>query len=412
MKLDYQAKWKQIAPQTLFDKLEPSLQKFLREKANTFFFTLQELKQICSIANDLKMWQQPSLETIWPSELTDKKQILQIIKYHWLQLKNTLPDYKSFHPKHHATKTKLIEQQKKALGLGRCPVASPLTRCCQLYTLDAVDNCGLDCSYCCIQSFYSQGEICFDSHFKEKLKELKLDPNKIYHIGTGQSSDSLMWGNKGDILATLFDFARQNSNVILELKSKSDNIDYLLKQDIPRNIITTWSLNPEIIIEKEEHQTTSLAKRLNAAKKIAQKGNLIGFHFHPMIYYQNWKSEYQTIFNNILSNFKPEQIAMISFGTLTFTRSVLKKIQSRNFETLVTRIPLDEIAGKFSYPYQTKLEMFQFAYQAFAPWHTQVYFYLCMEDIRLWPEIFGYDYQDNDQFEQEMIKAYQEKISN
>ena len=59
-----------------------------------------------------------------------------------------------------------------------------------------------------------------------KLRKLKLDPNKSYHIGTGQSSDSLMWGNKEGVLDALFEFARLNSNVILEFKTKSNNIRY------------------------------------------------------------------------------------------------------------------------------------------------------------------------------------------
>jgi len=108
-------------------------------------------------------------------------------------------------------------------------VASEKTRCCNLLTLDAVESCGFDCSYCSIQSFYNEGKVVFDTNFKERLKSLKLDRGKYYHIGTGQSSDSLMWGNRGGVLDGLFEFARENSNVILELKTKSDNIEYLLK---------------------------------------------------------------------------------------------------------------------------------------------------------------------------------------
>ena len=50
-----------------------------------------------------------------------------------------------------------------------------------------------------------------DADFKEiakltKLKNLNLEQNKTYHIGTGQSSDSLMWGNREGILDALFEF--------------------------------------------------------------------------------------------------------------------------------------------------------------------------------------------------------------
>ncbi|MCP4236903.1 MAG: DNA photolyase, partial [Aestuariibacter sp.] len=142
---------------------------------------------------------------------------------------------------------------KAKLGLGRCPVASPRTRCCNLQTLDAVENCGYGCSYCSIQSFFDGKQISFDSSFSDKLQNLVLDPEQTYHIGTGQSSDSLMWGNSHDVLDGLIDFARTNNNVILELKTKSANVGHLLRAQAPRNMIFTWSLNTPTLIHHEEH---------------------------------------------------------------------------------------------------------------------------------------------------------------
>ena len=104
--------------------------------------------------------------------------------------------------------------------VGRCPVASDETVCCNLYTIDAVENCGFGCNYCTIQTFYDD-QVLFDSKLPEKLKKLDFDPDRFYHLGTGQSSDSLMWGNQHRILDSLRDFAEENPNVLLELKTKS-----------------------------------------------------------------------------------------------------------------------------------------------------------------------------------------------
>ncbi len=157
-----------------------------------------------------------------------------------------------------------MENSRERTIIGDCPVASPKTRCCNLKTLDSVISCGHDCSYCSIQSFYTGGKVQFDTHLKEKLAELSFDPSKRYHIGTGQSSDSLMWGNRGNSLDYLTEFAKKNKNVILEFKTKSKNVEWLLQNDIPRNVIVTWSLNPQEIIDNEEHLTASLEERLRA----------------------------------------------------------------------------------------------------------------------------------------------------
>lgn len=53
------------------------------------------------------------------------------------------------------------------------------------------------------------------SHLIKRLQtnyqNLTLDATKTYHIGTGQSSDSLMWGNRSGVLDALFAFARKPS---------------------------------------------------------------------------------------------------------------------------------------------------------------------------------------------------------
>ena len=120
-------------------------------------------------------------------------------------------------------------------------------------TIDAVQGCSLGCSYCSIQTFYSDGKISIDKNLAEKLANIPLDPNKKYHIGSGQSSDSLAIGNREGVLDAQLDFAKSNSNIILEFKTKSNNISHLLNTDIPKNVFVSWSLNPQIFIDNEEH---------------------------------------------------------------------------------------------------------------------------------------------------------------
>jgi spore photoproduct lyase len=219
-----------------------------------------------------------------------------------------------------------------------------------------------------------------------------------------------MWGNRNGTLDALLDFASEHPNVILELKTKSDNIAHLLARKVPENVLTTWSLNPQVIIDNEEHFTASLEKRLDAAGKMAEKGNLIGFHFHPMVYYDEWKRDYRDLFTEITKRFQPEDTAMISLGTLTFIKPVIRKMRERKVKSRILEMPLEDAEGKLSYPLDIKREMFRFAYQSLSSWHDRVFFYMCMEDISLWKDVFGYEYPDNDAFELAMIQQYEEKI--
>ncbi|VAX09528.1 Spore photoproduct lyase [hydrothermal vent metagenome] len=407
----YKQKFTTISSQTIFPLLTEDEQHFIRTQAETMRFTLQELRQVCEITRDLNMWEGATIQQIWPA-LETKKHLIKELKSHWADLKNNAIQYPDTQDSSNlpTQKLKLATIAKERLGLGYCPVASPRTRCCNLMTLDAIDNCGFDCSYCSIQAFYHENKIFFDQGFADKLQALELDPNETYHIGTGQSSDSLMWGNKHGILDALCQFAHANPNVILELKTKSKNINYLLEHEIPPNIICTWSLSTPTLISNEEHRTATLEDRLDAARQVANQGILVGFHFHPMIHYSHWQEDYSAIFSSLQTMFSPPEVALVSLGTLTFTKGVIKQIRQRGLKSKILQLPLVETSGKLSYPDEMKLEMFSHVYNSLSTWHDEVFFYLCMENNRLWQPVFGYEYPTNEDFEIAMKRHYMGKV--
>lgn len=396
---------------TIFYKLPENEQKFIKEKSIEFKFSFSQIKQIVDMARDLDMWNEKTIEEIFP-EHSQKKVIFSRLKKAYEELRSKPNSYNGFELKNQRDEQKFTfkTETKEGFGLGLCPVASEKTRCCNLLTLDAVESCGFDCSYCSIQSFYNQNTITFDSGFAAKLKNLNLEKDRTYHIGTGQSSDSLLWGNREGILDALFDFARQNPNVILEFKTKSDNIKYFLQNNVPKNIICTWSLNTPTIIQNEEHLTASLDKRISAARKVADKGIKIGFHFHPIVEYENYLDEYGGVYTRLLKEFQPDEVALVSFGTLTFIKPVIKQLRERDFRSKITQMPFENASGKSSYPHNIKVEMFKHAYESFTPWHKKVFFYLCMEEHEMWKETFGYQYATNNDFERAMLATYTKKL--
>ncbi len=407
----YTDKFNNAIKNTIFSQLPQDEQKFIKEKSLLFKLSFQEIKQIIEIARDLRMWNEVPLMKIFPTHEA-KKVVMRQLKTSYETLRKKPNSYENFTLKNIPTeqKYKFTTQEKKGFGLGLCPVASEKTRCCNLLTLDAVESCGFDCSYCSIQSFYNQNTITFDSGFADKLKNLQLDQNKTYHIGTGQASDSLMFGNREGILDALFLFAKENPNVILEFKTKSDNIRYFLENNVPKNILCTWSLNTQTIIDNEEHLTASLSKRIASARKLADKGIKVGFHFHPIVEYENYLDQYKEVYQSLQKTFTSQEVALVSFGTLTFIKPVIKQLRAREFHSKITQIPMADASGKSSYPAVTKEEMFSHAYKSFQAWHKEVFFYLCMEEHEMWAKTFGYQYATNNDFERAMLSSYAQKL--
>ncbi len=409
-----------FSDQPFFLLLSPQIKQFLTEEAKQLRFSVQDCRQSCEIALDLQMWGNDSIEDIWPdsSKLNTtgkarKQLVMKQLKSTWEHLKsdqNSYPDDSSAPKISAAAIPQAIE--KESLGLGRCPVASPRTLCCNLQTLDAVDNCGYGCSYCSIQSFFDGKQINFDKGFADKLKNLKLDPEKTYHIGTGQSSDSLMWGNSHGVLDAVIDFAHANPNVILELKTKSANVNHLIRSNAPKNILCTWSLSTPTLIHHEEHGTASLEKRLAAARQVADAGFVVGFHFHPIIHYDHWEEDYQAVVKQLTSQFDTDEVALISLGTLTYIKSVMREIRKKAIPSQILKMPLVDADGKLSYPDDIKLSMFKSVYNSFPDsWKEQVFYYLCMENQRFWKPVFGFEYASNDEFETAMKSSYLTKIN-
>ncbi len=379
-------------------------------------FTFSEMKIFCELAIDLHVWQENSILKLWKEaseQFNEKKMIFSEVRKQYNKIQCSLKSYENFQstifPKNRLVK--LLDRKRNKKIWGPCPVFSDKTVCCGLDTLDAVKNCGFGCSYCAIQTMFTDEDVQFDVDFSKHLQSVYINADEFYHIGTGQSSDSLMWGNHQSMLTELILFAQNHPNVLLEFKTKSKNIKPLLKHKIPQNVMCSWSLNPDRVISKEEHFTASLDERLCAAKMVSDSGVFLGFHFHPIIWYEHWEKDYVEIVKRVLSDFNPDRVLFISLGTLTFPKPVINKIRSSGISSKILQMPMEENPeGKLTYPESIKHNLFSTVYEAFQPWHDLVFFYLCMEEKKFWKNLFGKVYQNNAEFKNDLARCVTAKI--
>ena len=420
--MDTETEQQFLATYPLAASLREEDRRFLLELSGRHRFSFQQMRMLIEQSIDLSLWDQEPLSMLWNEEFGAKlsgkprtKAIIEATNQQIDTLRRNPTDYSSFSKK---PKTSRKATHVETLGderlLGRCPcpVSGEKTRCCNLLTLDVVQQCAFACSYCSIQSFYHKQEIHFAANLAQRLETLEL-PEGAWHIGTGQSSDSLMWGNTHGILDALSNFATKHPQVILELKTKSGRTDWLDTTSFPRNMVASWSLNAPTVIQKEEHLTASLEDRLSAARKAADYGMPVGFHLHPMVHFVGWEEEYRTVVDGITTRFSPEEVVMVSLGTLTFTKEVLKQLRESGRPSRILQMELTETAGKYSYPVETKQQLFSHAYNCFPEsWKTEAgpFFYLCMELPQLWKPVFGYSFPDNASFESAMQRHYLRKV--
>ena len=405
----YADKLRRLEADTLLPRLGPEARDFVRAAALAHRFTFQELRRVAEAARDLEMWREEPLAVWWrraEQKVTfegreRKKALLGRLEGHMRSLAAAAKRYPEAGLE--APPRRLVRLERRdteAEILGLCPAYSEQTVCCGLRTLDAVRGCSFGCSYCTIQTFY--GEVAeLEDGLAEKLADIELDPDRRYHIGTGQSSDSLIWGNRGGVLDALLEFARRHPNVVLELKTKSDNVRPLLERDrLPGNVVCSWSVNTDTVIRNEEHGTASLERRLAAARKMADRGSAVGFHFHPMVFHHGWREEYGAIAARLLDTFSPREVLFVSMGAVTFIKPVVREIRRRGGETKILQMDLvPDHHGKLTYPDEIKVKLFGHLFERLGRWHEDVFFYLCMEAPAIWRRTLGRDYPTNEEFE-------------
>ena len=409
---EYQQKLARMESSTLLPVLEVAEARFIRGLARTYRFTYQELRQVSLAARDLGMWREPALQIWWEgTERTTtgagkyrKKALLQELAKHVATLAASAKVYpESGSAARPRRRVQLQEKKTSRRVLGLCPAYSEETVCCGLHTLDAVRGCPFSCSYCTIQTFYGESAE-LEEDLAGKLADLDLDPHRKYHIGTGQASDSLVWGNRGGILDALLGFAADNPNVLLELKTKSENVSYLVEREIPGNVVCSWTLNTATVIANEEKGAASLEQRLRAARRTADQGIPVSFHFHPMVFYAGGEHDYPDLVRRVLEMFSPAEISFISMGSVTMIKPVVQEIRRRGGETKILQMEMvQDHHGKLTYPDEVKLSLFKSLYGAFAPWHKEVFFYLCMETAAIWQQVLGFAYPTNSEFETDFL---------
>ena len=244
---------------TLYDRLDATSQACIDGVTSRYRCTVQEVRELCEAARDLAMWGEPGIDEWWaaaeaagaeaagaeaagaeaavhlrlnPRER--KKRLIGALREHLRRLRAepTRYDRPAAKPERAPAKPqraplRFVDAPAETSVFGDCPVRSDRTLCCNLKTIDAVQNCSFGCSYCTIQTFYGD-RVAVDRDLGRKLREIELDDRRFYHIGTGQSSDSLVWGNRAGMLDELCRFAAEHPNVLLELKTKSANVSYFL----------------------------------------------------------------------------------------------------------------------------------------------------------------------------------------
>ncbi|HEX9444752.1 MAG TPA: radical SAM protein, partial [Candidatus Binatia bacterium] len=222
-----------------------------------------------------------------------------------------------------AAKRRLLLARHRGEFLKKCP-GSDGQVCCNYFVINFASNCSMDCSYCYLQEYLADNPALkvfgnVDDLIAEADAMLGRHRKFFFRIGTGEITDSLALDPYIGFSAEVVPFFAEQPNVLLELKTKSDCVDGLLGLDPKDRVVVSWSMNPQRVIDADEHGTASLEERLSAARRCQAAGYRLGFHFDPMVEYPGWESDYRDMVEKIFAAVDHKRVSWVSLGVLRTT---------------------------------------------------------------------------------------------
>lgn len=221
------------------------------------------------------------------------------------------------------------------------------------YQFSLMTNCPGNCEYCYLFStqgkrpyvrVYVNTEDIFDAidkHIEERLPEITVfeaastgDPLSVEHI-------------TGTLRETIEYFGRLEKGR-LRVVSKFANVDTILDAKHNKKTRFRFSVNSKYVIDSFEHNTDSLERRLEAAKKIGRAEYPLGFIIAPIIRHDNWKKEYGELFEKLYSHIYFASNQDITFELIQhrFTTAA-KKVILKRFPN--TKLDMNEEERKKKY---------------------------------------------------------------
>ena len=222
-------------------------------------------------------------------------------------------------------------------------------------------NCLYDCRYCFLQGMYRSANYVVFVNFEDfhrAIDEIASDDsNTAACFFSGYDCDSLAFEGVTGFVADILPVFRQRPQAWLELRTKSTRIEALLATEPLSNCIVAFSFTPQEVSESHEHKVPSVERRLTAMRRLAERGWRLGLRFDPLIYSDDFRSRYRTLFDQVFAALGDGDLHSASLGPFRLPSAFFKRLERMyNDESLVAG-PFEDHGGMVSYRKDLEAEM-------------------------------------------------------
>ncbi|MBD3315502.1 MAG: hypothetical protein GF344_06920 [Chitinivibrionales bacterium] len=272
-----------------------------------------------------------------------------------------------------------------------CPGTGAGYHCCGYQILSPLTGCGMYCTYCVLQAYLGREEQVVFSNFADLEDEVrsKLAAKEgIIRFGTGELGDSLYLEEQLGICRRIAALLEPYNNVLVEFKTKWDDVRGLDQIKVPGKVVIGFSMNTPAMIECLEYGTASLDRRLEALRRCEEMGFWVAIHFDPMVWYPRWESEYRDVVRRVFDALDdPAHIAWWSLGGFRCVPALKARLKERGLHLPLFsgELVLGE-DGKYRYFRSVRVDFYSVVREAVEEYRPETTLYLCMESDEVWRE--------------------------
>ncbi len=213
-------------------------------------------------------------------------------------------------------------------------------------------NCLYDCRYCFLQGMYrSANYLVFVNYedFFDQITATTAESTEDTWFFSGYDCDSLAMEPVTGFMGEALNHFESIENAHLEIRTKSTQIRSLLNREAIPNCVVAFSFSPERPSQALEHGVPSIAKRINAMRKLQHHGWKTGLRLDPIIHSQSVQRDYADLLDEIFQSVQAEHIHSVSYGMFRLPKPFFRKMVRMYPEEKLFSMPLTEHDSQVSF---------------------------------------------------------------
>ena len=225
-------------------------------------------------------------------------------------------------------------------------------------------NCIYDCRYCFLQGMYqSAHQVLFVNYedFGEQIRQIAAGhQGRPVWFYSGYDCDSLANEPMTRFTDYFIPLVAAIDNAWLELRTKSTQVRSMLKMEPAARVVTAFSFSDRFSHSKLENGVPSIAKRIEAMRRLIEAGWLVGLRFDPVVYHRQYQTAFVDLLDQVFATIDAQKLHSVSLGSFRLTRDHFRRISRLYPEEPLFAQNMDLNNGIISYPLDREQEMIEF----------------------------------------------------